>query len=576
MVTARSSSVLINRRVYRLRRPSKRRLIQPAKPRSSSPARSRREAIIGERVNATTPDTNTAPARVNANSRNSAPVSPPWMPMGAYTAARVIVIAMIGPTNSRAASSAAWNGRWPSWMWRSTFSTTTMASSTTRPTASTMASSVSRLIVNPNSSIRNAAPMSEIGMATTGIEHRAEAAQEQEDHDDDDGERFEQRVGHLVDGVLDVLGGIVRHADLHPGGQRFLDLGHELAHGVDDIQRVGSGQHPDAHERRLGAVEAHVAGVVLCAEFDLGHVPQADDGVAGAAHHEFVELLGAAQVGVGDEVDGDHRSLGRADGGEVIVARERVAHVGGRDAERGHLVRLEPDAHGEGARAEDVRALHAVDRRDLGLHDAREVIGDLVGLQHVRVKAQVHRRDLVVGGLDVERRLLGLGRQVVAHLGDLGLDLGQGGVGVVVELEVDVDGAQPLGAGALHVVDALGARDDPFQGRREEAAHEVGVRADVDRLHADDRQIAARILPHVERVDRLVARQQDDEVDDDGQHGPADEQVGDLHASGAVRFRRKEPAPWCERFLCLCADSKEAAPPPTPARRPGTPAPWRP
>jgi hypothetical protein len=56
----------------------------------------------------------------------------------------------------------------PSRRWRSTFSTTTMASSTTSPTESTMASSVSRLTVNPKTCIRKTAPMSESGMATTG------------------------------------------------------------------------------------------------------------------------------------------------------------------------------------------------------------------------------------------------------------------------------------------------------------------------------------------------------------------------------------------------------------------------
>ena len=57
---------------------------------------------------------NTAPASVNANSRNNAPVRPPWMPIGAYTAASVMVIAMIGPTSSRAATIAAWSGVRPS------------------------------------------------------------------------------------------------------------------------------------------------------------------------------------------------------------------------------------------------------------------------------------------------------------------------------------------------------------------------------------------------------------------------------------------------------------------------------
>ncbi len=49
------------------------------------------------------------------------------------------------------------------------FSTITIASSTTRPTDSTIASSVSRLIVNPAASIRKTAPTSEIGIATIGM-----------------------------------------------------------------------------------------------------------------------------------------------------------------------------------------------------------------------------------------------------------------------------------------------------------------------------------------------------------------------------------------------------------------------
>ena len=44
---------------------------------------------------------------------------------------------------------AAWNGLMPSSMWRKMFSSTTMASSTTRPMASTSASSVSVLMVKP-------------------------------------------------------------------------------------------------------------------------------------------------------------------------------------------------------------------------------------------------------------------------------------------------------------------------------------------------------------------------------------------------------------------------------------------
>ena len=69
-------------------------------------------------------------------------------------------------------------------MWRSTFSTITIASSTTRPTDSTMASRVSRLMVKPAASIRATAPSSEMGIATTGMStERKEPRNRKIDHD---------------------------------------------------------------------------------------------------------------------------------------------------------------------------------------------------------------------------------------------------------------------------------------------------------------------------------------------------------------------------------------------------------
>ena len=105
-----------------------------------------RAAIIGVIVSATTPEMITAPASVKANSRKSAPVSPPVKASGASTAASVSVIATTGPVISFMPTIAASIGDRPSSMWRWMFSTTTIASSTTRPIASTMASSDRRLI----------------------------------------------------------------------------------------------------------------------------------------------------------------------------------------------------------------------------------------------------------------------------------------------------------------------------------------------------------------------------------------------------------------------------------------------
>ena len=127
------------------------------------------EHIIGDSVSAMTPETITAPASVKANSRNSEPVRPPRKPIGAYTAASVMVIEITGPTISRAPFNEAWTGGMPSSRWRWMFSTTTMASSTTRPIASTIASSVRRLKEKPAISISVQTPISDSGIVITGI-----------------------------------------------------------------------------------------------------------------------------------------------------------------------------------------------------------------------------------------------------------------------------------------------------------------------------------------------------------------------------------------------------------------------
>ncbi len=101
----------------------------------------------GESVSATRPEMTTDMAMVTANCRYSSPVSPPRNAIGTNTAVSVSTMAMIGPVTSRIARSAASRaGRRSSRIWRSTFSSTTIASSTTMPIASTIANSVSVLI----------------------------------------------------------------------------------------------------------------------------------------------------------------------------------------------------------------------------------------------------------------------------------------------------------------------------------------------------------------------------------------------------------------------------------------------
>ena len=96
---------------------------------------------MGVSVSDTKPETRMATEMVTANSRKTRPTTPPMNSTGMKTATSDRVIEMIVKPISRAPFSAASKGFMPSSMWRTIFSSITMASSTTKPTASVMASS---------------------------------------------------------------------------------------------------------------------------------------------------------------------------------------------------------------------------------------------------------------------------------------------------------------------------------------------------------------------------------------------------------------------------------------------------
>ena len=76
--------------------------------------------------------------------------------------------------------------------------------------------------------------------------------------------------------------------------------------------------------------------------------------------------------------------------------------------------------------------------------------------------------------------------QHVALAGDLGLDLGHRGVGIVVQLHVGLDGRDPLGAAREQIVDAVGLGHGLLQRRGDEALDQLAAGAGVgggDRYH---------------------------------------------------------------------------------------------
>jgi hypothetical protein len=89
--------------------------------------------------------------------------------VGMNTAASTAVMTRIGPVTSFIAASAAARGFRPRARCRSTFSTTTIASSTTMPIDSTRPNRLSVLSVKPAACITASVPTSDTGTAAIGI-----------------------------------------------------------------------------------------------------------------------------------------------------------------------------------------------------------------------------------------------------------------------------------------------------------------------------------------------------------------------------------------------------------------------
>ena len=94
---------------------------------------------MGVRLSETTPETRIATLMVTANSCSSRPRMPLMKSTGMNTAASDRVMETMVKPISRAPRKAASIGRSPISMWRTMFSSITMASSTTKPTESVRA-----------------------------------------------------------------------------------------------------------------------------------------------------------------------------------------------------------------------------------------------------------------------------------------------------------------------------------------------------------------------------------------------------------------------------------------------------
>ena len=114
-------------------------------------------------------ESNTEMAMVRANCLYMLPTSPPSRATGTNTAERMRAMPMTGADTSFMAWTVASLGLFPCSRWWMTASTTTMASSTTIPMASTRPNIESVLTENPSMGKKMNVPMRETGMVSNGM-----------------------------------------------------------------------------------------------------------------------------------------------------------------------------------------------------------------------------------------------------------------------------------------------------------------------------------------------------------------------------------------------------------------------
>ena len=157
-----------------------------------------------------------------------------------------------------------------------------------------------------------------------------------------------------------------------------LDLRHNFADASHDIKRVRSRKSPDANECRGLAVEADILLVIFCAQHDISDFTKPHDDTILLLDDQLTELLRRSQIRVSHQIDRHHGSLGSTQGRQIVVSRQGFSKLGRRNAERGHLLGLQPNPHCECAFAENIGSLNSTDRAELGLHDAGQVIRNLI------------------------------------------------------------------------------------------------------------------------------------------------------------------------------------------------------
>src|SRR5205085_12042587 len=89
--------------------------------------------------------------------------------------------------------------------------------------------------------------------------------------------------------------------------------------------------------------------------------------------------------------------------------------------------------------------------------------------------------------------------------------------------------AHALRTRRLHVIDTIGAGNHTLKRSGDESANQICISADVYRRNLHDGDVAAGILSHTQRANRLQTSDQNYQIDTDCQYRSLDEEIRELH-----------------------------------------------
>ena len=357
---------------------------------------------------------------------------------------------------------------------------------------------------------------------------RTRRTEEREHDKGHDQQGFEQRVFDFGDRAVDELGSVVDDFAGDAVRQLRLHLRKGRTYAVNHVEQVRRRRYLDANVDGFFTVEGHARFVVFRTQRDIRHVLQTHDRAITLLDNQLAKFVERAQVGRCGEIDLNHLALAIAQARKIIVVRQRRADIGCGEAVRRQFFRIEPDPQREQFSAQQFGGLHAFERLQFRLYHTRQIIGDLVRREHFAGKTDVHRVD-GLADFDRQHRLLRARRQLIQHRVDLGIDLGEGLVGIVIQTQVGGDRARAAAAVRYHVVDAVRLGDGIFQRRGNEARDQIRIGTVIRGADRDHRVLRIRILQYRQAGDRAQTEHQNHQADHGRQHRAANKDIGEIH-----------------------------------------------